>query len=493
MPKSTKIQESSQNVENTQGVENPVQDVENKSRKATFLPKIPQKITSENNQAGKNSKKTINRRLPKTKIISKNTTTDMNKKTKLNDKTNHAILNETKPIEIKVFKNSRGLMLIWLMIVLIFGGTFWLILQNNFSQSDSPQVVQANFSSSSSLAVSSESSISSSQSSSQAPAPKILIDNKGQKITEYIKAKSGADMGFISSLHLETLGIKPPIDVSLVEQSFWQEGAENNSSNSTSKSTQSQSSNQNPDISNSRNSTNSNSNNSQKSTERPPKTLAEIIPEPTELESPEVEPKTTLEKKNLLVFPKYNIEAPIIHLTFDDMNARDKNGNIDFSKDVNFPLDRPNCKIATYRDTCHPVQKALEKGAVHLPISVQPGEIGTSYIAGHTSNWSFIKSAYNSVFKPLEGRTKNGEEFFIYDNWGRKLKFRIFESLEIRAEDLETAYKKFGDKRTITLQGSVLKWTNSGLQPTHRWLSRGELVLENSGQSSGSQSSSSSE
>ena len=356
----------------------------------------------------------------------------------------------------KQFLFSKVVSFLLVIAILIFGSSFYLwqnqnslsnnLVQNlsNSSSLSGSSSFSSSFSSSlssNSSSINSESILSSSSVSSSSSAKTILVDNKAAKISEFVKKNGNIDMGDLSYQALEELNIKPPIDVSKIEQSSWQE-------------------------------------NSQNSQNKPNKLLEEIIPKTKELEDKNVEPKTTLDKKNLLVFPKYKIEVPIIHLTFDQMYPRNKASEIDFNSELNYPIDRPICGQAVYRDTCHPVQKALELGAVHLPMSVHPGEIGTSYIAAHTSNWSFIKSPYNAIFKPMEGQTKVGDEFFIFDNWGRKLKFRIFDSLEIRADDLANAYKKFDNRRTITLQGSVLKWTKQGLQPTHRWLSRGELVEE---------------
>lgn len=364
------------------------------------------------------------------------------------------ILNE------KQFLFSKVASFLLIIAILIFGSSFYLWQNQNSQTGDnlvqnSASSSSLSFSNFSNLIANSQSSFSNSgnlsSSTSSSSAKTILVDNKGLRITEFVKKNSNIDMGILSYPTLEELNIKLPIDVSKIEQSSWQENS---------------------------NQLTQNSNQTTNQSAKPNKTLEEIIPKPKELESKESEPKTNLDKKNLLVFPKYKIEVPIIHLTFDQMYPRNKAGEIDFNSELNYPLDRPVCQQQLYRDTCHPVQKALELGAVHLPMSVHPGEIGTSYVAAHTSNWAFVKSPYNAIFKPMEGQTKVGDEFFVFDNWGRKLKFRIFDSLEIRADDLANAYKKFDNRRTITLQGSVLKWTKQGLQPTHRWLSRGELVEE---------------
>lgn len=291
----------------------------------------------------------------------------------------------------------------------------------------------------------SDSSASESSQSSSSSSEVILVDNASMKINQYIKdnAKKYPNyirfMGNIYLEDLESLNIKPPITLSSEDKQLrpLEEGEE-----------------------------------------KPAQRIKDLIPKPSTLESTEVEPVTKLEKRNLLVFPAYKIEVPIIFLTFDDLFPRDSNGNINVAGDLSYPLDRPICQTPFYRDVCSPVQKKLEKGVVHVPFSVQPGEVGNSYIAGHTSNYNFINSPYNTVFKPMEKKTKPGEIFYIYDKDGRKLTFKVFEGLLISEEDVEEAYRYYPDRRVVTLQGSVLTYDTGVGMPTHRWLTRGELVLD---------------
>jgi hypothetical protein len=191
-----------------------------------------------------------------------------------------------------------------------------------------------------------------------------------------------------------------------------------------------------------------------------PKSLDDVISRPAD-------PKK-VEKRNLLEYPKYNITAPIQYANFEDLFDKNPDGTIKFESDPgskNDPLDSP-------------VQQKLVKGIVHTAFSVMPGEVGNSYIVGHTSNFNTVNSEYNTIFKPLESTSQSGEEFFIWDNYGRKLKFVVFEAIAIKEADVATAYKNFGDKRVVTLQGSILETVNGFLQPTKRWLTRGELVVE---------------
>ena len=118
-------------------------------------------------------------------------------------------------------------------------------------------------------------------------------------------------------------------------------------------------------------------------------------------------------------------------------------------------------------------------GIVHIAFTADPGDIGNSYIVGHSSNFSSVKSDYNTIFKPIESVSKPGEEFILWDDCGRELKFKVFETLRIEEGDVNEAYKIYPDKRVVTLQTSILTFVpGKGLTPTHRWLTRGELVME---------------
>lgn len=178
--------------------------------------------------------------------------------------------------------------------------------------------------------------------------------------------------------------------------------------------------------------------------------LDDIIPKPT-----------LIENKSRIVWAKYNLNAPIIWAEFGDLFETKPDGSINFEKS----LDTSS--------TVSPIQKKLELGTVHLPYSPLPGEIGNSYIVGHSSNFSFVKSDYNTVFKSFEQKSSPGEEFFIYDYFGRKLKFRVFEALVVNEADVGEAFKIFENRRVVTLQSSILE---NG-KPTKRWLTRAELVI----------------
>lgn len=246
-----------------------------------------------------------------------------------------------------------------------------------------------------------------------------VVDLRGYLITEKLKS-AGYDLGFISSVALSDLGIDIPIkDEDLQEKNLEEKLRELK--------------------------------------EKAPKSLDELIKPP---EAPE--------KVNFLRYPAYNINAPIIYSDLRDLFETNKDGTINFLK----PADMSSVDS--------PLQIKLQDGVVHLAFTPQPGEIGNSYIVGHSSNYPWVKSNYNTIFKPIEEKSKIGDEFYIYDRLGRELKFRVFDVLKIAENDTKEAYRSYPDRRVVTLQTSILGWDpkTGTIGPTHRWLTRGELVLD---------------
>ena len=54
----------------------------------------------------------------------------------------------------------------------------------------------------------------------------------------------------------------------------------------------------------------------------------------------------------------------------------------------------------------------LQCGVVHYPGTALPGQIGTTYIAGHSSNYPWAKGSYNQIFSTL-GKLANNTSFKI--------------------------------------------------------------------------------
>jgi len=175
-----------------------------------------------------------------------------------------------------------------------------------------------------------------------------------------------------------------------------------------------------------------------------------------------MKPVSEPQNQGTLQWEEFGIIAPVLYAPFSDLFVANSDGTSDFTK----PVDTSSINS--------PIQQRLRNGIVHLPFSPLPGEAGNSYIIGHTSNFINVESDYNEVFAPLLNAAKPGQEFTILDHRGRLLKFRVFEALAVTENDLTEAYKNFGDRRIVTLQGSILE---NGI-PTKRYLVRAELVTE---------------
>jgi Sortase domain/Capsule polysaccharide biosynthesis protein len=174
-------------------------------------------------------------------------------------------------------------------------------------------------------------------------------------------------------------------------------------------------------------------------------------------------------QKNWLSFAKYGVEAPIINGSFGDFYNYNSDGQVN----LNSEIQEDKNAIANGNYESVPVQKLLKAGVVHLPISPAPGQVGNSYIIGHTSNFPQVRSDYNKIFKPFESKSRAGDEFTIWDHKCRQMTFRVFEAFAIDEYDTATAYQNMGNRRVVTLQGSIL---DANWQPTKRWLTRAELV-----------------
>src|SRR5581483_9205529 len=53
-----------------------------------------------------------------------------------------------------------------------------------------------------------------------------------------------------------------------------------------------------------------------------------------------------------------------------------------------------------------------QNGVIHYPGTALPGQIGTTYLAGHSSNYVWAKGGYNHVFTHL-GDLQDGASFTI--------------------------------------------------------------------------------
>ncbi len=310
----------------------------------------------------------------------------------------------------------------FLLIALISGLVLFAVIYNDYKRSTDN--LDKNLISNSLSGSSASSKVN--QSESSVAEEKFSIDYAGAVITQTLKTKLNLNLGFIWSDKILAANQLLPVDVDSLTKSLTPE-----------------------EISKLNYPFNS-------------KRLQDIIPKPA-----------TVEKTNWLSYPKFNVEAPVIYSSFQDFFESDSKGLVDFTK----PIIEKQEEIDKGNYQSVPVQKLLAKGVVHLAISPAPGEIGQSYIVGHSSNYTSVKSDYNFIFSPLERKSQVGDEFYIYDQSGRKLKFLVFEAKEIPEADVSEAYRPYSNRRVVTLQGSILENVDGVFKPTKRWLTRGELVI----------------
>ncbi|NJL96686.1 hypothetical protein HC864_02610, partial [Candidatus Gracilibacteria bacterium] len=112
-------------------------------------------------------------------------------------------------------------------------------------------------------------------------------------------------------------------------------------------------------------------------------------------------------KRNQLIWEQYEITTPIQYAAFDDIFLK-VDGTNTYSNFVdNNPIDSP-------------IQLKLRDGVVHLPFSPAPGELGNSYIIGHSSNYNNVQSDYNYIFAPLINKvSKRGKISNLGLSWKR--------------------------------------------------------------------------
>lgn len=94
-------------------------------------------------------------------------------------------------------------------------------------------------------------------------------------------------------------------------------------------------------------------------------------------------------------------------------------GNMNASEDINTnipgKLEIPANKISVpliWTKDVKSFDADLKKGIVHYPGTALPGQIGTSYISGHSSGYLWDKSPYKTIFAGLGGVT-DGTSFTI--------------------------------------------------------------------------------
>jgi len=142
---------------------------------------------------------------------------------------------------------------------------------------------------------------------------------------------------------------------------------------------------------------------------------------------------------NHLIIPKINVDAPV-------------NWNIDDAD----------------------VQNKLLEGIVHYKKTALPNQDGGNvFMTGHSSNYWWIKSAYNQVFALLPDLT-NGDEIIVTYQ-GVKYVYRVYDKFVVSPDQVEVMNSIEG-KSTLTLMSCVPIGTNF-----RRQIIRSELLFKDEG------------
>jgi LPXTG-site transpeptidase (sortase) family protein len=92
----------------------------------------------------------------------------------------------------------------------------------------------------------------------------------------------------------------------------------------------------------------------------------------------------------------------------------------------------------------------LQSGVVHYPGTAMPGQVGTTYISGHSSNYAWAKGSYNKVFSNLGDLADNASfTITVHTKQGKTIKYHYV--VTHRAEYKATDQAQFANSGTPTV------------------------------------------
>lgn len=102
------------------------------------------------------------------------------------------------------------------------------------------------------------------------------------------------------------------------------------------------------------------------------------------------------------------------------------------------------------------IQSYLQRGIVHYPGTAKPGEVGNTFLTGHSSNFWWIKGKYNYVFVNLD-KMVVGDQAVIYHS-GNKYVYTVNEKRVVTPK--ETSVLAQTDTPILTLMTCTPPGTN---------------------------------
>ncbi len=91
----------------------------------------------------------------------------------------------------------------------------------------------------------------------------------------------------------------------------------------------------------------------------------------------------------------------------------------------------------------------LKKWVVRYPGTAEPGEKGNVFIFGHSSNYPWVNSEYNSIFALLD-QLQNDDEIIIY-YFQKKYVYRVTDRAIVKPGDVKTLEARDQTKKELSL------------------------------------------
>lgn len=116
----------------------------------------------------------------------------------------------------------------------------------------------------------------------------------------------------------------------------------------------------------------------------------------------------------------------------------------------NIPLvDVDHSMNAKYGEMQNIFMDELKKGVVRYPGTARPGEVGNTFIFGHSSNYPWVISEYNEVFALLNTLTTGDDIIVYYDQ--KKYTYRVTDRATVDPGDTKVLSARDPKKKEISL------------------------------------------
>ncbi len=126
------------------------------------------------------------------------------------------------------------------------------------------------------------------------------------------------------------------------------------------------------------------------------------------------------------------------------------------------PLVQPPTEALLQQDWAQvekDIQESLQHGVVHYPGTAKAGQAGNFFLTGHSSNYAWVHSQYNSIFARLH-QLEIGDEYWVYWN-GDRHRYIVRSKKEVSPSDVsvldQPPDERIGTLMTCTPVGTTLR------------------------------------